>query len=67
MIATILRDLRHELEAAVAERDRLWKLIEPHWQAYNAASQREVKARAAYHDAIVATAVTDEDETTCQN
>lgn len=62
MIVNILRDLRHEVEAAVAERDRLWALIEPHWQAYDAASQREVKARAAYHDAIAAAATKDEDE-----
>lgn len=67
MISTILRDLRHELEAACAERDRLWKQIEPHWQAYTAASKREVEARAALHDAVASAAAKDEDETPCQS
>ena len=61
MISAILRDLRHELEAAVAERARLWALIEPHWQPYCDASKREVLARAAQHRAVVS-AVRDEDD-----
>jgi hypothetical protein len=53
-MTTILRDLRHELEAACAERDRLW-------QEYTAASHRETAARIALHEAVLA-AVKDEDD-----
>jgi hypothetical protein len=58
-MTTILRDLRHELESACAERDRLW-------QEYTEASHRETAARIALHEAVLA-AVKDEDETPCQN
>ena len=56
MISTILRDLRHELEAACAERDRLWAQYGEGIQQYNAASKREIEARAALHAAIMAAA-----------
>lgn len=49
-----LAELREKVEAACAERDRLW-------QEYTAASHRETAARIALHEAITA-AVRDEDE-----
>jgi hypothetical protein len=55
----ILSELRAALEAACAERDRLW-------QEYTEASHRETAARIALHEAVLA-AVRDEDETPCQN
>jgi hypothetical protein len=50
----ILSELRAALEAACAERDRLW-------QEYTEASHREVTARIALHEAVLA-AVKDEDD-----
>ena len=41
-----LTDLRRDLEDICAERDRLWKIIEPYWQPYIEASQREIDSLA---------------------
>ena len=45
----ILTELREALETICAERDRLW-------QEYTDASRREIEARAALHEAVVAAA-----------
>lgn len=44
-----LADLRKRVEAACAERDRLW-------QEYCEVSKRELTARAALHEAVVSAA-----------
>ena len=51
-----IADLRKKLEAACAERDDLWARYAGVIQQYNAASKREIEARAALHAAIMAAA-----------